>query len=52
MATPDNKYNVVFNGNGAEDVDPGAPSSVGANNPYYFQAEQAGELRLHRYRRL
>lgn len=37
MATPDNKYNVVFNGNGAEDVDPGAPSSVGANNPYYFK---------------
>ena len=36
-ATPDNKYNVVFNGNGAEDVDPGAPSSVGANNPYYFK---------------
>ena len=37
IATPDNKYNVVFNGNGAEDVDPGAPSSVGANNPYYFK---------------
>ena len=37
IATPDNKYNVVFNGNGAEDADPGAPSSVGANNPYYFK---------------
>lgn len=36
-ATSGNKFNVVFNGNGAEDVDPGAPSSVGANNPYYFK---------------
>lgn len=37
IATPGNKDNVVFNGNGAEDVDPGAPSSVGSNNPYYFK---------------